>query len=312
MLNLSVEETATPVVKSMLKQNSKTIIISLILATCLFFASNTVFAQSLNSIEPDSAYQGDNLWVTITGSGTHFSQSSSSIVWFVQGSSTIYAGSSYPTSATSLNAHFSIPSDASAGYWDLYVDDDYDPVLSLPEAFSILVPYPMIISVDPDSAYRNESLLVTITGQHTQFGQASSTAVWFTQGSSTISGYGINVYSSELLSASFTIPPDASFEYWDVWINDLVSQFSVSAQDAFRIMYRCGDANADNEINVTDVVWIVNYIFITGAPSPYPLLSAEINCDGFVNITDAVWLILYIFQDGYAPCHIDNDGIPDC
>ncbi|MBD3218540.1 MAG: hypothetical protein GF310_09715 [candidate division Zixibacteria bacterium] len=296
----------------MVKQNNRIIVSGLILTICLFFASNTAFAQSLNSIEPDSAYQGDDLWVTITGSGTHFSQSSSSIVWFVQGSSTIYAGSAYPTSATSLNAQFIIPGDAPSGYWDLYVDDDYDPVLSLPEAFRILIPYPMIISVDPDSAYRNESLMVTITGQHTWFGQASTTAVWFSQGSSTISGYGINVYSSEQLSAWFSIPPDVPFGFWDVWVRDLVSQNTISVQDSFEVMYRCGDTNADNEINVTDIVWIVNYIFIANAPTPYPLNSAEVNCDGLVNITDAVWLILYVFQDGYAPCHIDVDGIPDC
>jgi hypothetical protein len=74
----------------------------------------------------------------------------------------------------------------------------------------------------------------------------------------------------------------------------------------------CGDANSDNEVNVSDAVYIINYIFIPGSPAPDPIESGEVNCDGSLNISDAMWLILYIFQDGNDPCDSNGDGIPDC
>jgi hypothetical protein len=38
----------------------------------------------------------------------------------------------------------------------------------------------------------------------------------------------------------------------------------------------------------------------------------DVNCDGTANITDAVYLIQYIFGGGPAPCDPDDDGVPDC
>ena len=76
--------------------------------------------------------------------------------------------------------------------------------------------------------------------------------------------------------------------------------------------YICGDANSDDEVNVSDAVFIINYVFIVGAPAPDPFESGETNCDGDLNVSDAVWLILYIFNGGNAPCDADGDGIADC
>jgi len=67
--------------------------------------------------------------------------------------------------------------------------------------------------------------------------------------------------------------------------------------------FTCGDANADGGVNVSDVVWILNYIFVPGSPPPDPMESGEVNCDGSVNVSDAVWLLNYIFSPGSpAPC----------
>ena len=73
----------------------------------------------------------------------------------------------------------------------------------------------------------------------------------------------------------------------------------------------CGDANSDETVNVTDAVWIVNYVFAGGDP-PDPMESGDCNCDGTCNVADAVWIINYIFAGGYAPCDTDGDGAPDC
>jgi hypothetical protein len=75
--------------------------------------------------------------------------------------------------------------------------------------------------------------------------------------------------------------------------------------------YVCGDANSDGTVNVSDAVYIINYVFVGGAP-PNPLNSGDANCDGAVNVSDAVYIINYVFVGGNYPCDTNGDGIPDC
>ncbi|MDP3024334.1 MAG: dockerin type I repeat-containing protein, partial [candidate division Zixibacteria bacterium] len=65
--------------------------------------------------------------------------------------------------------------------------------------------------------------------------------------------------------------------------------------------YSHGDANGDKKVTISDVVYIVNYLF-KGGPAPVPFLAGDANCDGNVNITDVVYLINYLFKGGTAPC----------
>jgi len=62
----------------------------------------------------------------------------------------------------------------------------------------------------------------------------------------------------------------------------------------------CGDANHDGSINISDAVYLIQYIF-AGGPAPNPLCQGDANGDGSVNISDAVYLIQYIFAGGPAP-----------
>jgi hypothetical protein len=63
----------------------------------------------------------------------------------------------------------------------------------------------------------------------------------------------------------------------------------------------CGDANGDRTVNVSDVVYLINYIFGGGAV-PAVLRAGDPNCDGTINISDAVYLITYVFASGPPPC----------
>ncbi|MFH2054905.1 MAG: dockerin type I repeat-containing protein [bacterium] len=62
-----------------------------------------------------------------------------------------------------------------------------------------------------------------------------------------------------------------------------------------------GDADGDAIINITDVVYLINFIF-GGGPEPNPFLAGDADCDQIVNISDAVYLINYIFSSGQPPC----------
>ena len=65
--------------------------------------------------------------------------------------------------------------------------------------------------------------------------------------------------------------------------------------------YLCGDANGDGSVTITDVVFLINYIFMGGA-APQPLSLGDVDCSGRINIADVVLLVNYIFRGGPAPC----------
>ena len=63
----------------------------------------------------------------------------------------------------------------------------------------------------------------------------------------------------------------------------------------------CGDCNADGEINLADVVFLVADLFKDG-PSPDPVCRGDGNCSGVRDVGDVVLLINYLFKYGQAPC----------
>lgn len=64
--------------------------------------------------------------------------------------------------------------------------------------------------------------------------------------------------------------------------------------------FAIGDANGDGIINVSDAVFVLDFIFENGNSSTYPGQS-DANCDGLINILDVVYVLDYLFQDGPKP-----------
>ncbi len=65
--------------------------------------------------------------------------------------------------------------------------------------------------------------------------------------------------------------------------------------------FLCGDCDGNGSVNVSDAVYIVNYVF-KGGPAPEPLEAGDVDLGGSVNIGDAVYLVNYIFKGGPTPC----------
>jgi hypothetical protein len=66
-------------------------------------------------------------------------------------------------------------------------------------------------------------------------------------------------------------------------------------------LFRYGDTNADRQISVSDVIYLINYLF-KGGSAPVPVLEAgDANCDGKVLVSDVIYLINYLFKSGPAP-----------
>ena len=61
-----------------------------------------------------------------------------------------------------------------------------------------------------------------------------------------------------------------------------------------------GDANGDGVINSVDIVYLINYLFISG-PAPVPLAAGDANSNGVVNAADVVYLVNYLFIGGPPP-----------
>jgi hypothetical protein len=89
----------------------------------------------------------------------------------------------------------------------------------------------------------------------------------------------------------------------DTLHNTITAPFSGSG--AYSIFaspsYIRGDVNGDGVIDIADVVYLLNYLFIAG-PAPVPILDAgDANCDGVVDASDVVYLLNYLFVSGPPP-----------
>jgi C1A family cysteine protease len=62
----------------------------------------------------------------------------------------------------------------------------------------------------------------------------------------------------------------------------------------------CGDANRDDVINILDITYLINYVYL-GGPAPDPLEMSNVNGDGAVNLLDITYLISYLYKGGPAP-----------
>jgi hypothetical protein len=66
--------------------------------------------------------------------------------------------------------------------------------------------------------------------------------------------------------------------------------------------YVIGDVNWDRKIDLSDVVFLINYLY-KGGPYPDPWEIADVNCDKKLYISDLVYLITYLYKNGPAPPH---------
>jgi len=63
----------------------------------------------------------------------------------------------------------------------------------------------------------------------------------------------------------------------------------------------CGDSNGDRKIDLSDLVYLINYLYKTGDP-PVPLCRGDANCDGGRDLVDVIVLINFLYKGGSPPC----------
>jgi M6 family metalloprotease-like protein len=95
----------------------------------------------------------------------------------------------------------------------------------------------------------------------------------------------------------YRIPNQAAV--WDIRQDTMTKTVTINLGATFN--QTIGDVNSDGSINVADVVFLINYIFMGGA-APQPVSLGDADCSGSINIADVVYLINFVFSGGPAPC----------
>jgi len=72
-------------------------------------------------------------------------------------------------------------------------------------------------------------------------------------------------------------------------------------------MTYCGDCIRDSLIDLSDLVYLITYLF-KGGPPPDQQCRADVNCSGEIDLGDPVLLINYLYKGGTAPCFACCDG----
>ena len=93
---------------------------------------------------------------------------------------------------------------------------------------------------------------------------------------------------------------------YDSYLNQVETQFNSGAVFADftycgnLLECICGDVNADGGVNITDAVYIINWLF-KGGPDLCPPLMGHISFDREVTVADVIYLINYQFKSGPEP-----------
>jgi hypothetical protein len=94
--------------------------------------------------------------------------------------------------------------------------------------------------------------------------------------------------------------PDTPSKYCKVKISDVTDGIPEHSNYGEFYIIPYGDVNADVDVNISDVVYLINYVLKSG-PEPYILESGNVNCDWFVDLLDIIFLIDYVLKGGPRP-----------
>jgi hypothetical protein len=185
--------------------------------------------QSLVSITPDDATQGDMITATVTGQNTTWDGTTPAVSLVLHDNpADVITGTGVNVSDnTHLDVDFDFAEDATIGMYDLHVDD-----LVLENAFTV-EKLMYLTGVDPDIASQGEDLTVTISAFGTTFmnGVNSVNLSLNSNPFDIIQSSDINVLNDTELEASFMIPADATTGLYDVNVDALMleSAFTIVA-----------------------------------------------------------------------------------
>jgi hypothetical protein len=109
------------------------------------------------------------------------------------------------------------------------------------------------------------------------------------------------VVTAGLTDTSYSVSLTWGTYYWHVKSINLCGDESDYQDTPFSVnVFRIGDASGDGIVDVSDVIYLINYLYKSG-PVPVPLESANVSGDEIVDISDAIFLLNYLFKHGSTP-----------
>ncbi len=108
--------------------------------------------------------------------------------------------------------------------------------------------------------------------------------------------------SSDLRAAKF--PLSNGEYYWRVKAFKISTgdstQYSATGHFFVNYPYLCGDANGDDNLNLLDVTYLINYLYKFG-PAPIPMEAGDVSGNGRINALDITYLIGYLYKNAPVP-----------
>jgi hypothetical protein len=190
-------------------------------------------APEITGIVPNQANQGQNVAVTISGSGTSWTGAADVNLSFSGNpSEVIWATNVTAPNGTTIQCNFVIPTDASIGLWDVNVED-----LTLENGFSVIEVIQSILAINPGMANQGDEFTGMITGANTNWSGTPNVLLSFHDNpSEVIQGTDVSVISPTQVNANFDIPLDASPGMWDVHVDDLVKENGFTVNELIQLL----------------------------------------------------------------------------
>jgi hypothetical protein len=165
---------------------------NLFIVISALFLSSFLMGQTISNVSPNSGERGSwQLPITITGSGTNFSNATSTFVKISQASNTLLEIVSVNSvSASSANVDVRIPNSAPLGAYSVSVfDQTLNDFVILPNGFTVLANSqpPTVVKTTPAKVGLNQVLPITISVDNANFSQATNNTIYLSQqGTSTL------------------------------------------------------------------------------------------------------------------------------
>jgi len=88
--------------------------------------------------------------------------------------------------------------------------------------------------------------------------------------------------------------------YYLASATDFSGNESNPSNEATGVRYITGDCNADGEIHLADLLYLVSYLY-KGGSAPVPLTAGDCTCDEMVDLADLLYLVGYLYKGASAP-----------
>jgi len=109
-----------------------------------------------------------------------------------------------------------------------------------------------------------------------------------------------------LFQSQFTDSLPSGSHYWKVKAKDIWGMVRWSNQTWNFYSFLCGDVNNDENIDLSDVIYLTNFYLKGEDPPPDPVCRANVNGDNVIDLSDVIYLTNYILKGGPSPHDCDD------